>query len=181
MVDVIPNCTVTDSDARILKQCVMDNRDPLYKSYGGFHTGLDLETKYTYSLTPGDVIHVGTDGLYNTVIIALDEFNWCIYGHMLVASVSIGDELEAGAYIGVADRYVHFEYCNSIQSRWPVHVLKWTLFKQDPMIIIESPQKFGVLSAFKSEVDSSWKSHYDTDIDMSVIRMLRFNKGDDDE
>lgn len=181
MVDYISNCIITDSDAKVLKQCVLDKQDPLYKKYGGFHTGVDLIATTVFSLTPGKIIHVGSDGSHKKIIVALDDFNWCIYGNLRLTSVSIGDTVFPKSYVGYADRYVHFEYCNSTQSLWPVHVLKWTLYKQDPMVIIETPQKFGALSSFKVKVDSFWENHFDTDVDMPMIRMLRFNRGDDEE
>ena len=71
---VILNCRITKQDSTVLKDCVMSEFNPLYLHYRGFHTGVDLEGVFVYSLYDGTVVHVGSSESGRSVIIQTGSY-----------------------------------------------------------------------------------------------------------
>lgn len=113
------------------------DKNPLYKEYK-YHTGIDVYGKSVYTYAPGVVLAAGSeDGLY-TVTVQYDAFSCLRYGHLSSVEVGAGDIIQAGSKIGIADKYLHFEYATKEKrnSVWPVRVGSQIYYKQDPALMI---------------------------------------------
>lgn len=113
------------------------DKNSLYKEYK-YHTGIDVYGKSVYTYAPGVVLAAGSeDGLY-TVTVQYDAFSCLRYGHLNFVEVGAGDIVQAGSKIGIADKYLHFEYATKEKrnSVWPVRVGSQVYYKQDPALMI---------------------------------------------
>ena len=131
---IITNCVVTNSDAEVVKEYVDSDRSALYKVYKGYHTGVDLKSSNVYSMCPGVVSIVNTmpDSKLLSVVIQFDATNCIIYSNIVNSMVDVGQIVSTYQQIGTCKDFVHFEYANTVPSRWPVRVGAQTFFKHDP-------------------------------------------------
>ena len=138
------DCMITKGDARVLLPYISDNRSDMYKLNKGYHTGIDIEASEVYNMYTGTVIQVGIeeDNSYAVTV----EYNGDIalrYMNLLKAYVTPGDYIYLGAFIGSANKFVHFEYVNTRKddSIWPVRVGEKTYYKHDPEVIFDGRLK----------------------------------------
>lgn len=131
---IITNCVVTQQDSNVIKEYVDNNRDPLYREYKGYHTGIDIEGSYVYSLCPGVVVSVGQmpESSMLSVIVQYDNNNCFVYNNLVDVKVTEGQTVSAYHLLGQCKKYVHFEYINSTPSIWPVRVGMVTFYKHNP-------------------------------------------------
>lgn len=126
------------ADTCILVPWIDNPYDKQYKPYG-YHTGVDLKCTNVYSGVSGVVIQTGIDssGMYELTI-QYDAITSLRYMHLKHVSTHTGAILQAGDHIGVADKYVHFEYISTQQetSKWPVRVGAVTYFKHNPELLL---------------------------------------------
>ena len=117
---------ITQSDAEIIQDWSVDTYN--------VHTGIDIPSDIVFSLTSGVVLAVGQVGKHYCITIQYDVNNLLRYDHLSSVSVGAGDVVQGGTLIGVADKYVHFEYATSDQgtSRWSVRIGCCTFWKQNP-------------------------------------------------
>lgn len=90
-----------------------------------------LEAKTVYSISSGVVVWISKP--IDSVIIQFD-FEQCFrYSNLRAVGVKLGDIVQAGEVIGVASKYVNFEYLTATQrgSIWPVYIGDCTFYKQD--------------------------------------------------
>lgn len=135
---VIPNCGITHQDSEVLKQCVMSDKDPLFKIYGEYHTGVDLSARNIFSLYDGTVVSIGDSSKGHSVIIQTG-MSFCISYRWLTitSSISAGETVCAGQEIGRVDKYIHVEVLTKSQSKWPVRIGRVQWYKTDPMNVIQ--------------------------------------------
>ena len=102
-------------------------------------TGVDLPSKNVYSYCDGVVLAVGKVNNHYCVTVQYDVFNLLRYDHLSTIMVGAGDIIQTGTVIGIADRFVHFEYATKEKnsSKWSVRVGTQTYWKQDPKGLIE--------------------------------------------
>ena len=98
------------------------------------HTGVDLPSENVYSYSDGVVLVVGREDNHYCVTIQYDVFNLLRYNHLESVDVGAGQVVQAGAVIGKADRFVHFEWATHEQhsSKWSVRIGCQTYWKQNP-------------------------------------------------
>ena len=122
------------SDSEIRLPWIGSEKHELYKKHG-FHTGIDLYADNVYSLCSGVVTNVGSDGKYYAVTVQYDGNISLRYLHLRSVSVKAGQTVQQGFSIGVADKYVHFEYVTRTKgdSIWPVRIGTETYYKHDPL------------------------------------------------
>lgn len=129
---------ITHGTTQVLVPWIESTADAQYKSYGGYHTGIDLKADEVYSCESGVVTQVGTDssGMYELTV-QYDAAVSLRYMHLKHVSVRAGAILHKGDFVGTADKYVHFEYIsvNAEGSKWPVRVGKVTYFKHNPELL----------------------------------------------
>ena len=109
--------------------------DPLYMQYK-FNTGIDVYGKDVYSYASGVVIAVGKDDKYYAVTVQYDAYSCIRYTHLESVSLSAGDAIQQGFYIGRAHEYLHFEYATKSVSDWPVRIGSETYYKQNPDLMV---------------------------------------------
>lgn len=132
----IYDCTVTNSNATVLKHNVTDTKDPLYKVYKGYHPGVDLKCDKVYSQFPGQVAYVGQDLGNYCVAVMYNVSNYFMYKHLKSVNVSEGDRVDTSQLLGVANKYVHVDYLTLVTSKWPVRIYNSTYYKHDPTTIL---------------------------------------------
>lgn len=118
----------------------IDNiRSKDYVRYRGLHTGLDIKADKVISYSPGVVIQVIKSLKYFLVTIQYSVDTILRYDHLKEAIVQVGDIVNSNSVIGIADRFVHFEYISTerLNSIWPVRIGKVTYFKQNPEGILD--------------------------------------------
>lgn len=96
-----------------------------------YHTGIDVITDGVYSLSTGVVITVGYNDTYSVVV----QYNASIcfrYDNLKSCDSKIGDYIQAGSRLGIADKFVHFEYLTKAISKWSVRVHSGIWYKTNP-------------------------------------------------
>ena len=131
----LSNSEITQSASDIIVPFIDNKNHEWYPTYGGYHTGIDISGESIYSYRSGVVTQIGTtsDNLY-TIVIQYTANVSLRYANLSSVFVSEGDVIQQGQYIGIAKKFVHFEYLTAEQgtSRWPVRVDKLTYYKQNP-------------------------------------------------
>lgn len=135
---IIKNCVVTNSDTKVLKEYVVDKKSNLYREYKGYHSGVTLEAKDVYNAFGGKVMNVNKDNNKYSIIVQLDSDNCIKYSNLSNLNVKLGDVLNSGDLIGNCKKSVVVEYANRSESKFPVRIMKTTLYKQDPTDILSS-------------------------------------------
>lgn len=106
-------------------------------SRNAIHTGVDIELTQVCSVCRGVVIDIGQD-LYESgySIIIQYDVNQCVrYGHIKQVSVVVGQVIETHQVIGIANKFVHFEYLHTqvpSNDMFPVRVGTVTYYKYNP-------------------------------------------------
>lgn len=128
---------ITDSNKGIKLPWIGDDTDTLFKEHG-YHTGLDLYANQVYSFTSGVVTSIGKDKSHYAVTVQYDAQTSLRYLHLKTVSIGAGQIVQQGFNIGIADKYVHFEYVtkNKEDSLWPVRIGTETYYKHNPLDII---------------------------------------------
>ena len=113
------------------------DKDPLYKQYR-YNTGIDIYCDKVYSYANGTIVAVGSNGRTKSVTVQYDVFSCLRYENLSEVSVSAGDIVQAGFYIGKAHSYLHFEYITKGKdsSLWPVRIGSETYYKQNPISLL---------------------------------------------
>lgn len=120
----------------IRRPWIGSTNDPLY-SKCGYNTGIDIFGKSVYAFASGVVLAVGKDpDGYYAVSVQYDVYSCLRYTHLDSVSVTDGDSIQQGFYIGDAHKYLHFEYANKNTSMWPVRIGTETYYKQNPDTVV---------------------------------------------
>lgn len=140
----LSNSPLTKSDTNILVPYIDSQSHSWYKKYGGYHTGVDVEGSEIYAYQSGVVIQIGDldDGL-KAVVIQYTANISLRYANMSSLLIKMGDVIKPGELIGIAKKFVHFEYLSKTKenSMWPVRVGTMTYFKHDPELIFDDVVK----------------------------------------
>lgn len=140
---ILKNCTITNGDGIIIKQYVDSTADPLYKSYKGFHDGVDIKAKDVYSFCPGIVVRVGNHYKGYTVTVRCSDDRLIQYCHLKDITVAVNDIIDTGSLIGSVRDAVHVEYLTDTKSKWPVRLVNITYYKTNPLeMLITGPSYF---------------------------------------
>lgn len=129
---------ITKQNSEILKQCVMSKSDPLYREYGGYHTGVDITGDSVYALYSGTIVLVNEDTSGMCVILHVDSEFCLSYKHIDTVTVHSGDEVSQGDKIGDVTKYVHVELLTYEPSIWPVRIGSETWYKHDITQLLSS-------------------------------------------
>lgn len=133
----IENCIITGGTTNIVKYYVDSIKDPRYKEYHGYHSGVDLTANSVYSLFPGQVIFVGNYMGKYSVTVRFDLSNCFRFDNLISCNVSSGDYVDFGSLLGSCDEFVHVEYINLTQSMWCVRLCGIDYYKHDPLDMIQ--------------------------------------------
>lgn len=180
--DVIKNCLITNSDAKVLKEYCVDKTNPLYQKYRGFNTSLNLSASKVYNLYYGRVVMItGSSRFMYEVVVKLNDHQAIKYGNLKSVSVSQGQDADIGSEIGTANKYVAVEYMSTyVKNQYSFRINSIQMYKDDPaklfddsLHIIESqPVSYFSQSGLREVV-----SEYDGGIYDSSIFILSDNRG----
>lgn len=140
----LSNSPLTKSDTNILVPYIDNKKNSWYKTYGGYHTGVDVEGSEIYAYQSGIVIQIGDlDNNLKSVLIQYTASICLRYSNMSSLIVNMGDVIKPGDILGIAKKFVHFEYLskNEDNSMWPLRVGTMTYFKHDPELIFDGVVK----------------------------------------
>lgn len=136
---IITNCGITKYNAEVVRQCVMDDSNPLYKEYGGYNPGINLSAEKIYNLFDGTIVRINNVAKGKIIIVNTSD-KFCI-SYMYLSDVpntlSEGDTIVNGTYLGDVYKYVHVEYLTNTQSKWPVRIGSRTFYKTDPTPMLQ--------------------------------------------
>lgn len=125
-----------------------------------YHTSIDILTRSVYSMTSGYILFIGTDadGM-KSVNVLCNDTQMIRYCNLKQVSVSAGDSLLSGQYIGECTEYVKIEYCTEYQgdSKWAVRFFTSTFYKQNPEGLFTGEIQI------QSDEDSHWITDNDTE------------------
>lgn len=102
-------------------------------------TGTLIRAASVYSMSTGVVISIGQDDKNNlySVTIEYNYVTWFRYCLLKTCDIHVGDHVGIGTKIGTASKNtLRFEYCNQVQSDFPMRALGRQLYKQDPTPIL---------------------------------------------
>lgn len=101
-----------------------------------YHTSIDIVGDKIYSITSGRVIQIThSDNIY-WINIQLSKEELIRFGNIIDPKVYVNSTVAVKDFIGIAYKFVKFEYCNLEISKFPVRVLDLTYYKQDPFLIL---------------------------------------------
>lgn len=124
---------ITKSSVKILVPWISNRQSKLYSTYKTLHTGLDIQTHDVYGFQSGVVTQIGKDEDGHSVVTVQYSGHVSLrYGHLMDVYVKSGETLFVGSFIGVAYKYLHFEYVTTESSIWPVRIGTITYYKHDP-------------------------------------------------
>lgn len=165
---------IIHSTALVSVPWIESDSDLQYKSYGGYHTGIDLAASEVYSCTSGVVTQVGTDssGMHELTI-QYDATVSLRYMNLKNVSVRVNAIIHKGDYIGAANKFVHFEYIsiNKEDSKWPVRIGTVTYFKHDPDLLFTGKVLLNSNDWSKIQVVNTY---YDTPYDIDANMQSEF-------
>ena len=147
MGELIRQCPITLTNSEVKVPWIDSEKDPWYKKYGGFHTGIDIIGRNVYANCPCVCTYIGhTEEDRNVVIIQYDKTTSFRFANLVSVNVSTNAIVEQGQLIGVANRFVHFEYLNRESSQWCVRVGHETYYKHDPYTYVKGEVEFNTYS-----------------------------------
>lgn len=130
MLSVLLNRPVKDHTEHILRY--YSNAKPPYVS------GLEIKASNVYSISPGTVIAVGLKSSKYEVTVLVNDNQIVRYTNLKSINVVEGQNITFSSLVGVADKFVRFEYCttNKGTGSWPVRIKSLTMYKQDPIGLV---------------------------------------------
>lgn len=140
MLSVMLNQSIQDYTAYILRYY----NDSVFP----YVTGLEIKADRVHSVCPGKVLAVGyTDESKFSVTVLVNTKQMIRYTHLASVDVSLGDSITFKSTVGVADKFVRFEYCTNVKgnSIWPVRIKSLTMYKQDPIGLLTGDIKLEVI------------------------------------
>lgn len=176
--DVIKNCIITQSDAKILKKFCIDVSDPLYKQYGKFNTYVSLSCSDVYSMYSGKVVMLNQYNRYSVVIL-LNSSQAIRYGNLKSVDVKLNQSIDISQRIGIADKCVYIEYFTTrIKNNFPFRLNNILMYKDDPMNILDSSNIIYNSIQYSESGLQSIMDSYDGGIDIESELILSNNKGE---
>ena len=122
------------------KKVKLTNESDLTSKKPSTFTASFSNIEKVYSILPGQVMYIGVYKDVGSLTILVSDYEIVRYLNVSQIQVQIGDTINSGRHIGIADkRYgLQFEYCSQWQgqSKMPVRLSNRTFFKQNPMDLL---------------------------------------------
>jgi hypothetical protein len=142
MGDIIKSCIITHTDAKVVKTYDISG-------YGeSYHTSIDLAAHEVYSPCRGVAIYVGLVDKMPSVTVQYSNNISLRFMHLKSTDIVAGQIVPYDAVVGIADEYVSFEYLTTEERHPGIRVFfyttlgSYTLYKQDPMLVLSQNVKF---------------------------------------
>lgn len=169
----------------LLNQDIQDYKQHVLRYYNDsvfpYVTGLEIKADEVYSVCSGKVIYVGhTSSSKYSVTVLVNSKQMIRYTNLLSVNVKEGQQLTFRESVGVADKFVRFEYCTPTKgsSVWPVRIKSLTMYKHDPLGLLTGDIKLTVL------VDNVQEARGDEEmipLDEHVLDEFTGSRGEDNE
>ena len=181
--NVIKNCLITNSDAKVLKEYCIDKTSPLYQQYRGFNTSMNLEASEVYNMYFGQVVMISGESKHMyEVVVLLNEHQAIRYGNLKSIDVTLYQYVDIGQKVGVANRYVQIEYLSTyIKNPYSFRINYIQMYKDDPAklfddskSVIEGPEQFYYDQSGLRDLMSEYDGGTPND---NIVFMLSNNKG----
>ena len=111
-------------------------------------SGIEIKATEIYSICPGKVIAKSWSFSSKWSVTVLVNSNQIIrYINLHESDVTEGQQLGFRTFIGIANKFVRFEYCTPIQneSKWPVRIKSLTMYKHNPLGLLSGDIKLQVI------------------------------------
>ncbi len=183
MDNVIKNCLITGSDAKILKQYCASTDSPLYRQYKGFNTSVNLTASDVYNMYSGTVSMISGDKKSGMDVVVLINNNQAIrYRNLKTVSVKLNDSVDISQKIGEAKTAVRVEYLSTYaKNQFPFRMNNTVMYKDDPMKILDiettAVAESGPLYSESGLMDVM--QEYDGGYSRDMFNMLSDNRGSD--
>lgn len=141
MPDILNNCIITHENSEILKYYGVTSSGTSY------HTGVDIEGTNIYCPCKGVCIFNGLIENKPSCTVQYSN-NICLrFTHLKEVNVNEGQLVEYDSIIGIADKYVHFEYLTSENTYPHFRVFfnaqnSYFMYKHDPMLVLSGNTGF---------------------------------------
>lgn len=138
---ILENCIITHKDSEILRFYDFSNSGEEY------HTGVDVKAEEIYCPCYGVCIYSGLIDAKPSCTIQYSP-NICLrFMNLKEVIVKAGQLIKYDQQIGVADRYVHFEYLTSERTYPYFRVffnaqVSYYMYKHDPMLVLSGNTVF---------------------------------------
>lgn len=136
--DIIKNCLVTNTDAKVLREYCIDKLNPLYQKYRGFNTSINLEASNVFNIYSGYVAVVFGNSRSGYEIVVSINYNQAIkYGNLKSVDVTLNQSVDIGQKLGEANKYVSIEYLSTyVKNQYSFRLRDVQMYKDDPSKII---------------------------------------------
>lgn len=175
--------------AQILENCILTHRDSeVEKTYDVkfgseiYHTGIDITADDVYCPCQGVCIYTGYVDNYPSCTVQYSD-NICLrFLHLLEVQVEPGQTIEYDQIIGIADKFVHFEYLTSEKIYPSFRVFfqaakSYYMYKHDPMLVLSGNVVFDnhhIAKPLSEEEFTSEVSRYMSHVKSETGKELKF-------
>jgi murein DD-endopeptidase MepM/ murein hydrolase activator NlpD len=125
---------------QILIPFIDDDKSLEFTKYGGFHMGVDVDIINIFALASGVITEIRRDANGFDIMVKYDELVTLRYMRIRQTSLRTGSVVSKGDAIGVANKYLHFEYLRPIKpqmAQTPVRIGRTTFFRYDSEPILQ--------------------------------------------
>lgn len=137
--DVIKNCLITQSDAKVLREYCIDKSNPLYLQYKGYNTSVNLETIDVYNGYFGKVVMIAGDTKTGFEVVVQMNLDQAVkYGNLKSVEVKLYQDVDVSQKIGEAKKWLKFEYMTTnSKNQFPFRVGNIQMYKADPVLVLD--------------------------------------------
>ena len=150
---IIVNCPITNTNSEIMTPFVDSETDRYYKENQSYHTGVDIVCNKVYSVLSGVVIQVCLFDDHKRIVVQYNREYAVCYANMNEIFWEVGQSVQAGSEIGVADGFVHFELWLTTKgnSLWRTYVNNIAFYKHDPTEIATGETVFAQIIQYDTD------------------------------
>lgn len=137
--NIVSNCLITRSDAKVLKEYCIDKSNPLYRQYKGFNTSINLEASDVYTMYAGYVAIVFGDSRNGyEIVVRMNQDQAIKYGNLKSIDVKVNQQVDISQKVGQANKYVKVEYLTTyVKNPFSFRLGQTQMYKDDPAKIID--------------------------------------------
>lgn len=160
MAQIIENCIITHKNSEVAKSYDVKAGSEIY------HTGIDIKAKDVFCPCNGVCIFTGLIEEKPSCTVQYSP-NICLrFTNLKEVCVAQGQVIEPDTKVGVADKFVHFEYLTSEQNFPNFRVffnatVSYYMYKHDPMLVLSGNTVFQNRHIAKDYSYTELKSMYD--------------------
>lgn len=139
MGDILTNCIITKKDSEVLREYALTANGKEY------HTGIDIKAEEVYCPCKGVVVQRCLVDGYQSVIVQYSEHIALRFSHLKESYVQDGQIILDDEKIGLADKFVHFEYLTNADNDPTIRIYIMPgveLYMHDPRLVLSGNIQF---------------------------------------